>query len=232
MIICASNGNMCRAIIWLNDITMTSWWGRWRLKSPASRLLTQPFIQSVDQEKHQSSTSLAFERRIHRWPMNYPHKGPVTRKMFPFDDVIMMMDMCDQEVLFLTSIRFQAQVSQNLRQREATYLARYMIISVWNKQLLEEVIYYGMTAETKMTACFDRSSRIMPRGVLARHWNYDESFVICHESFVHVCAMHIELWRIILMWGVSIVPVHPSFIGLYQFTMKISPSIPVNYLMI
>ena len=27
---------------------------------------------------------------IHRWPVNSPHKGPVTRKMFPFDDVIMI----------------------------------------------------------------------------------------------------------------------------------------------
>ena len=27
---------------------------------------------------------------IHRWPMNSPHKGPVTRKMFPFDYVIMI----------------------------------------------------------------------------------------------------------------------------------------------
>ena len=26
---------------------------------------------------------------IHRWPVNFPHKWPVTRKMFPFDDVIM-----------------------------------------------------------------------------------------------------------------------------------------------
>ena len=26
---------------------------------------------------------------IHRWPVNSPHKGPVTRQMFPFDDVIM-----------------------------------------------------------------------------------------------------------------------------------------------
>ena len=25
----------------------------------------------------------------HRWPVNSPHKGPVTRKMFPFDDIIM-----------------------------------------------------------------------------------------------------------------------------------------------
>ena len=34
------------------------------------------------QRKHQSSASLAFVRGIRRWPMNSPHKGPVTRKMF------------------------------------------------------------------------------------------------------------------------------------------------------
>ena len=43
----------------------------------------------ADQRKHQSSASLAFVRRIHRGPVNSPHKWPVTRKMFPFDDVIM-----------------------------------------------------------------------------------------------------------------------------------------------
>ena len=36
----------------------------------------------ADQRKHQSSASLAFVRGIHRRPVNYPHKGPVTRKMF------------------------------------------------------------------------------------------------------------------------------------------------------
>ena len=44
----------------------------------------------ADQRKHQSSASLAFVRGIHRSPVNSPHKGPVTRKMFPFDDVIMI----------------------------------------------------------------------------------------------------------------------------------------------
>ena len=42
----------------------------------------------ADQRKHQSSASLAFVRGIHRWPVNSPHKWPVTQKMFPFDDVI------------------------------------------------------------------------------------------------------------------------------------------------
>ena len=40
-------------------------------------------------KKHQSSASLVFVWGIHRWPVNSPHKWPVTRKMFPFDDVIM-----------------------------------------------------------------------------------------------------------------------------------------------
>ena len=43
----------------------------------------------TDERKHQRSASLAFVRGIHRSPVNSPHKGPVTRKMFPFDDVIM-----------------------------------------------------------------------------------------------------------------------------------------------
>ena len=44
----------------------------------------------TDQRKHQSSASLAFVRGIHWWPVNSPHKWPVTLKMFSFDDVIMV----------------------------------------------------------------------------------------------------------------------------------------------
>ena len=43
------------------------------------------------QRKHQSSALLAFVRVIRRWPVDSPRKGPVTRKMFPFDDVIMFL---------------------------------------------------------------------------------------------------------------------------------------------
>ena len=46
----------------------------------------------ADQRKHQSSASLAFVRGIHRGSENSPHKWPVTRKMFPFDDVIMFLN--------------------------------------------------------------------------------------------------------------------------------------------
>ena len=60
----------------------------------ASQITSLTSVYSIvyseaDQRKHQSSASPAFVRGIHRWPVNSPHKWPVTRKMFPFDDVIM-----------------------------------------------------------------------------------------------------------------------------------------------
>ena len=58
------------------------------LNRQPSDCLLNSFIQDADQRKHQSSAALVFVRGIHRWPVNSPHKGPVTRKMFSFDDVI------------------------------------------------------------------------------------------------------------------------------------------------
>ena len=61
----------------------------------ASQISTLAIVYSTvysgaDQRKNQSSASLAFVRGIHQEPVNSPHKWPVTRKMFPFDDVIML----------------------------------------------------------------------------------------------------------------------------------------------
>ena len=54
-----------------------------------SQITSVPIVYSTvcsgaDQRKHQSSASLVFVRGIHRWQVNSPHKGPVTRKTFPF----------------------------------------------------------------------------------------------------------------------------------------------------
>ena len=66
------------------------------MSSLASQITSLTIVYSTvysraDQRKHQSSASLAFVWGIHRSPVNSPHKGPVTRKMFPFDDVIMQL---------------------------------------------------------------------------------------------------------------------------------------------
>ena len=59
----------------------------------------------ADQSKHQSSESLAFVRGIHRWPVNSPHKWPVTRKMLPFGDVIIIMEFSTTFICTIGSMR-------------------------------------------------------------------------------------------------------------------------------
>ena len=74
------------------------------MSTMASQITSLAIVYSTvysgtDERKHQSSGSLAFVRGVHRWPVNSPHKGPVTRKIFPFDDVIMLRcdpSACDQ----------------------------------------------------------------------------------------------------------------------------------------
>ena len=58
----------------------------------------------ADQRKHQSSPSLAFVRGSHRGSVNSPHKWPVTRKMFPFDDVIIFASMTKYQISFITGL--------------------------------------------------------------------------------------------------------------------------------
>ena len=52
-------------------------------------IVCSTFYTGVDQNKYQSSASLAFVRGNHRGPVNWPPEWPVTRKMFPFDAVIL-----------------------------------------------------------------------------------------------------------------------------------------------
>ena len=76
---------------------------------PHDCLLNRLFGRS--QRKHQSSATLAFVWGIHRSPVNSPHKESVTRKMFPFDDVIMqyhlliLMLVCAGWMMFWPFIR-------------------------------------------------------------------------------------------------------------------------------
>ena len=72
----------------------------------------------ADQRKHESSVLLAFVRRIHRWPVDSPHKGPVTRKMFPFADaVITRVAACQQWLLLYQQLGFST-----LRSRQNVWM--------------------------------------------------------------------------------------------------------------
>ena len=80
----------------------------------------------ANQRKHQSSASLAFVRGIHRWPVKSPHKWPVTRKVFPFDDVFIYWDFVKPKLKFHC---FQIHYSNLLNHRDSRskmWLAKYL----------------------------------------------------------------------------------------------------------
>ena len=79
----------------------------------------------AEHRQHLSSASLAFVRGIHRSPVNSLHKGPVTRKMFPFDEVIFWWRHFD-DVIFCYFISIIA----------ATLYA--MSCYIWNKQVYQK----------------------------------------------------------------------------------------------
>ena len=97
----------------------------------------------ADQRKHESSASLAFVRGIHRGPVNFPHKWPVTLKMFPFDDVIMVMiyTSINKAVIIsdndLSPVQCQAIIWANVDLLSVTHYRTY-----FNEILFENQVFF------------------------------------------------------------------------------------------
>ena len=80
-----------RVHVVVSTIIVTSLWERWRLKSPASLIFTQPFIQAQIKEniKALRQWPLWGEFTGDRWIPRT--KGLLRGKKFPFDDVTMRL---------------------------------------------------------------------------------------------------------------------------------------------
>ena len=70
----------------LGESTIGTWnehdndgiWGAMASQITSLTIVYSTVDSGADQRKHQSSASLAFVRWIHRFPVNSPHRGPVT----------------------------------------------------------------------------------------------------------------------------------------------------------
>ena len=86
----------------------------------------------TNQRKHQSSASLSFVRGIHRGPVNSPHKWPVTRKMFPFDDVIMSYPIMTSPTSHQRhdSVRYRLDLNQYVAQVRMAKFIQFVMYSL------------------------------------------------------------------------------------------------------
>ena len=80
---------------------------------------------------------------IHRWPVNSPHKWPVTRKMFPFDDVI--MERCLSLDIGLLPAQRQPLPEPRITSRRLTLVVHFdeiWIKSFWVSFKVLHLIFY------------------------------------------------------------------------------------------
>ena len=65
------------------------------MSAMASQITNLPIIQAQIKANIKATRHWPLcAQGIHPWPMTSPHRGPVTWKMFPFDDVIMERAIC------------------------------------------------------------------------------------------------------------------------------------------
>ena len=87
-------------------------------------------FSGADQGKHQSSASLLFVRKIPRSPMDSPHKGSVTPKMFPFDDVIMLITILEWHYMGMQEYGVKLLAIDRITFEDTLYLL-YFIVRIW-----------------------------------------------------------------------------------------------------
>ena len=111
---------LCAAFEWSNSPFQIHRYSDVIMGAMASQI-TSPSIfylivySYADQRKHQSSASLPFVRGLHQQPVNSPHKGPIRRKMFPIDDVIM------QSILMAGTVVTYTETEQGLEGQHLYY---------------------------------------------------------------------------------------------------------------
>ena len=124
-----------RSLFWANTYTVGFMLVRWSdliMGAVVYQIISLTIFHSTvytgaSQSKHQNSVSLAFVLRIHLWLMNSPHKWLVTRKMFPFDDVIITIS--------LTQLSFHFRVLYlTIKDALQSTMILHINGSVWRKQ--------------------------------------------------------------------------------------------------
>ena len=115
--------------------------GAMALQITSLTIVYSTIYSGADQRKHQRSASLAFVRGIERWPVNSPHKGPVTRKMFTFD-----YDIMGYHVIY-DSIK--------------TILWIWWIQTCFSNQMMLSNVSVNITAVDVLEICVTRSSQSM-----------------------------------------------------------------------
>ena len=146
------------------------------MSAMASQITGVPIVcwtvySSTDQRKHQISASLTFVKGIHRWPMGSPHKGPVTRKMFPFDYDIMCKWVC-------CDLYCRSHISR-FCWIHAVNLPIFLMVAALPEDC--QIEYVWCSANDVFLNNMDKSTGILPQQNMTKHepYPYSQDVLVC-----------------------------------------------------
>ena len=140
-------------LLWSQITSLTIYWG-------------------ADQRKHQSTASLAFVMGIHRWPVKSPHKGPVTQKRFPFDDVVLVCHVVQGTPCSLNNVADQDDVI-----KWKPFLRYWTFVREFRGKLLEIYWYFWL-----------ENAHILPISALVQESKPN----ICQATMSRICKQIIQ----------------------------------------
>ena len=171
---------------------------QWRQMGPmASQITSLTIVYSIvysgaDQRKQQSSASLAFVRGIHRGPTNSPHKWLVTRKMLPFDDVIMGRSGACIHWKEMSLITTRSHTSRSLEK----CVKRFPVVPKFGELIIFKV-RLPLSAQQFVFPSNEYHAYVI--GVFF-HWGFSlyHSFIVhdwCIVPFKIISILHVHYWR-------------------------------------
>ena len=103
---------------------MTSYWARWRLTGVS--IVCSTVCSGANQRKHKAPRHwpLWWDSTGDSWItlMDSPYRGPITRKIFPFDDIIMLCVFNLGTETFSGYVRHPSEQYHLLRDRELVFV--------------------------------------------------------------------------------------------------------------
>ena len=135
----------------------------------------------ADRRKHQSSASLAFVWVIHRWPVNSPHKWPVTRKMFPFDDVIKCSQCVDGVVPRRHNLTITKKPASKMTQAALVWKMKVFVI---------RLPYFFKIHRTNLEILYKKVNIIKYLNATKRYTGWQRS----KQTFINILQKRITSW--------------------------------------
>ena len=171
------------------------------MSAMASQITSLTIVHSTvysgaDQRKHQSSASLAFVRGNHRGPVNSPHKGPVTRKMFPFDDAIMPHKLVGNTGIAIPTLSAVPEIQPPHRISAGGSLLFMRCVSLTLTGLISAWRRGEASSEILAKPLSDYVTVLYPRQCKSRHLK------VCEILEKNTCYCQTNWITCILDWGV------------------------------